>query len=473
MSNAPPKEPAKREPFSDAQAELRVLAAILDPIEIGLLERVVNWLKPEHFFSARNRKFYEACCALYDAGVAVTPTSVKHWLEDRQRFAAVPGQDWDLMLEIAETPFEIHVEENARRIVNKHTMELVVKTCELTILEAAGFAGEATEFAGRFERKAASLAEERELKDHGLRLFTMQEMIAPIVEALVRQEPVDRCTTGIAGLDDDIGGLAKGAVNIAGADTNWGKTNLAIMVADENINLGKRVLIVSAEDDEEIYGRRVLARRARVNAERLRDRRSDIGELTRIAQVANDAPREPFFLRAIGAPAEIVASRLRRICEQNAIDLVILDYVQAFRMARQLERRVEVNEVARLFTNVIKNARVAGLMFSQLRRPPKGSAKPTKHDLKESGDLENGAEGVLLGYRVKERYRLLIDKSKNGTKNMYELDWDGNACCFLGGKLVEETTTAEQLERLKKCARRARPNGTPIYNGTGTYNGED
>jgi replicative DNA helicase len=256
-------------------------------------------------------------------------------------------------------------------------------------------------------------------------------------------------------------------VTFVAADTNWGKTNLAIMVADENLRLGKRVLVVTSEDDEDIYGRRILARRARVNAARLRDRRSDYDELGRIGQAVDEAPHEPFFVRAIGSPAEQTASLVRRLCERHGIQLVIVDYIQAFRMERRMpDRRVEVNEVARLFTNIVKHLRVraAGLFFSQLKRLGHGRTKPTKHDLKESGDLENAAESVLIGYRKQNSYRLVVDKGKDGTKNEYELDWDGNACCFLGGKLVEMTATPAQIaamqKRAKAYAERDRTNGT-------------
>lgn len=455
---------ARRAPYWDELAELRVLAAIIDPVTPGLIERVVAWLEPQHFFLTQHRKFYEACCALYDAAVPITNTSVKHWLEDRQRFTTGGGGDWDLLLKLSETPFEIHIEENARRIVNKWTMERVVRACETTVAEAATWAGETQDFAERFAAKAAELGEERDRKEHGLELFSVRAMIEPLASKLLKQEPVSKCTTGIGGLDDDIGGLAASMVTFVAADTNWGKTNLAIMIADENLALGKRVLVVSAEDSEEIYGRRILARRARVNAARLRERQSHEDELTRIFGVVDHAPTEPFFLRAIGAPVEVTAARVQRLCERYGIELVILDYIQAFRMARRVpDRRTEVNEVARIFTNVIKRARAAGLAFSQIKRLGQGRTKPTKHDLKESGDLENAAEAVLIGYRKRNSYRLLVDKSKDGTTNEYELAWDGNACCFLGGKLAEITATPGQLKQMEKRA--AAAGGAPRYNG--------
>src|SRR6266550_3798703 len=84
---APLVEEAKgRAPFCDAHAELRVLTAILDPVAENLINRI-PWLEPRHFFFERNRRVFEACCALRDKGVAITPTSVKHWLDDRKQWS--------------------------------------------------------------------------------------------------------------------------------------------------------------------------------------------------------------------------------------------------------------------------------------------------------------------------------------------------------------------------------------------------
>lgn len=83
---------------------------------------------------------------------------------------------------------------------------------------------------------------------------------------------------------------------------------------------------------------------------------------------------------------------------------------------------------------------VALVIVSQLSRPKdKGEGyEPNKHDLKESGDLENGAEYVVLLWRSKDHdfapVHLKLAKSKNGgignvwfmQREMYVEDAHGN-----------------------------------------------
>lgn len=422
----------KREPFCDPEAESLVLAAVLDSVGLGMLDRVASWLRPEHFFFGRHGNIYRAALALNDAGSPVTAMAIKHWLDDRKLLGQ---EDLDLLVRLAAVPFDIQIEANARRMINKYTMERVARACERTLIEAAGYSGEAKDFALRFEGVASEISAERERRQHGIQIFSMHDLVESVAKRMVANEPPKRCTTGIPALDDDIGGLASATVTIMAADTNWGKTNIAIMIADENIRSGKRVLIVSYEDDEQIYGQRILARRANVNAARLRDHASDPEEFSRILGQASIATRDPLFVRAIGAPTEEVAARVARLCEAHGVDLVIVDYLQAARLRRRVDdRRSAIDEVIRTWTDVVKVARASGVFLSQIRRLSGTDTRPTKHDLKESGDLENSAENVILGYRKGGRYRLASDKVKNGIKGEYELEWDANACCFRGGR---------------------------------------
>jgi len=82
-------------------------------------------------------------------------------------------------------------------------------------------------------------------------------------------------------------------------------------------------------------------------------------------------------------------------------ELVICDYVQRFRTSKfQGDRRNQVTYVAETLSDAIKASGAAGVLLSQLKRIE--GREPTMDDVKESGDLENMAEHVLLGHKVKK-----------------------------------------------------------------------
>ncbi|MEO7110802.1 MAG: DnaB-like helicase N-terminal domain-containing protein, partial [Polyangiaceae bacterium] len=78
-----------RVPPHDLDAEAAVLSAIL--IDAGALDRVLEFLKPEHFYSEAHRRIYEACIELRAVGQPVDVVQVGTWLKNRERIAQIGG----------------------------------------------------------------------------------------------------------------------------------------------------------------------------------------------------------------------------------------------------------------------------------------------------------------------------------------------------------------------------------------------
>ena len=240
-----------------------------------------------------------------------------------------------------------------------------------------------------------------------------------------RTERGKSLATGVDRLDRLIGGYRPRFVTVLGAETNWGKSSFAIMAVDINDRAGSRVLLVSAEDSEETYGKRLAARRTGLSATKLRDDNLDEFERDRLFKAAASASATPWFFDAVGKSAERTAAAVTELCREERFDLVIVDYLQAF-TAKAQDRRNEVTTVARLFADAIKTGGAAGLMLSQLKRLD-GSREPNKFDLKESGDIENAAEHIIIGAfgshaedhfeEKRERRFVKLDKNKDGPKH--------------------------------------------------------
>ena len=266
----------------------------------------------------------------------------------------------------------------------------------------------------------AESPQEATWKRHGVR--RMADLLNDVYERMQRKEKAPSCTTGHGDVDDLIGGYRPGKVAVLGAATNWGKSSWAVMAVDENLRRGKRVLLVSGEDDGITYGKRILARRSGLNAMELRDEVFEGIDDAEIEQKRHrawstvcGAEDEPWFLDGVGTPAESLARVVAELCEEQPYDLVIVDYLQAFRCAqKRQDRRNEVTAVARVFTDAIKKAGAAGLLLSQIKRLDSDTREPTKHDLKESGDVENMAEHVLIGWHGQQQRLIKVDKNKDG-----------------------------------------------------------
>lgn len=271
------------------------------------------------------------------------------------------------------------------------------------------------------------------------RVLTVRELLDASAERAFKRAPTNACTTGIAKLDDATGAMRPGHVWVFGADTNWGKSSFLIMVADENMKKGKRVLIVSAEDDSSIYGDRLMVRRSKVNAKRYRDRRLSDDELVKVGDVLAAARPDPVFLDARGKSAEQVAEQVKWAIQEHRIDLVAYDYLQEFRSSkRHQDRRNEVSEVAALLREAVKTSGKTGIIFSQITVSAE-KKYPDKHSIRESRDVGNAAEVIVLGFTPTEPIPgvaeagtkcVLVDKAKDGIKGAVALDWDIETASF-------------------------------------------
>lgn len=226
-------------------------------------------------------------------------------------------------------------------------------------------------------------------------------------------------TTGNDEVDSLLCGLRPGMVSLVAASTSWGKSSWGIMVADENLKRGVPVLVVSVEDAQLTYGKRIVARRSGVNAIRIRDNTCDADDVRKIEKVAFGAPSDPFYLNAIGRSVEWAAEAVAALCKERAIGIIVCDYVQRFRTEKNFgdNRRAQVTYVAETLSDAGRVGGAHTVILSQLKRIE--GREPAMDDVKESGDLENMADHVLLGHKMPsgERYNEGDDKPmKRGLK---------------------------------------------------------
>ncbi len=254
------------------------------------------------------------------------------------------------------------------------------------------------------------------------------------------------CTTGNYELDKITGGFRPGFTWLFGAATSFGKSSWLVAFADENIKRGKKVLIVSSEDTEEVYGDRLMVRRAKVDAMRYRDAKLNDYERDEVNRVLSEAEEVPVFVDARRYPVEDLIGHLKTVIREHKVDLVAFDYVQEFRSKRRFQdERVKFREIASMLRHVIKDAKISGVLFSQLTTT-ENTKIPTRDNIRESRDMAHGAEVIVLGFEpnatipgppdkppiaLEGEKCFFIDKVKNGPRNrIIRAPWNEEGAYF-------------------------------------------
>lgn len=210
--------------------------------------------------------------------------------------------------------------------------------------------------------------------------------------------------TGFQGIDDAVGGFQAGDLITVGAGTSVGKSSFAQTVAARVADDGGAVLIVSAEMPRMSIGGRLLQIVSGVSGGRLRT-----GNLNECEIESRAKARERIAKWRLGIydhPATVaeIAARSRVLATQwGGLSLIVVDYLQLLRPSGGDTRAQEVSQVAWGLKQLAMLLACPVLMLSQLNRAGVRQADderpPSLHDLKESGDVENHSNTVLLLHR--------------------------------------------------------------------------
>jgi replicative DNA helicase len=213
---------------------------------------------------------------------------------------------------------------------------------------------------------------------------------------------------GLDHLYEAVGGLVPGMMLLLIANTNVGKSSavleMMLKCSARNVATG----LVSVEDSDEVTVRRALSAHSGVPSRVLQDGKFSEYEWGRIArgmQAMDESGSLMFFSDCSGGTELDVMAAMSRMAARGA-RIVVVDYigeVEASRSSRD-GRRDDIRWVCSRLKVHARRVGVALVVVSQITRPSdkNPNREPTKHDAKESGDLENKTEVMLGMWRESE-----------------------------------------------------------------------
>lgn len=194
--------------------------------------------------------------------------------------------------------------------------------------------------------------------------------------------------------------MINGGLYILAANTGCGKTALALQIADAVANEDRSVLFISLEMDEYQLTARRLARAAKVSANHLI--MHDLSEMEYV-HIKQQLPMLKQKRLVFNRPGAFTVSDIQALAGQVPnLRLVIIDYLGLLQSEPYYGSRYEATTA---ISNALKAlARLLGvpiLCLAQLNRA--NAQRLDKHpilaDLRDSGSIEQDADGVLLLYR--------------------------------------------------------------------------
>lgn len=415
----------------DLEAEKAVLGAcLLDP---QALAAAAEMLTPAAFYKPAHGWIFEAMLDLADEGQPADLMTLADELRARNRLDSVGGMTY--LAELAGTvPTAAHVEHYARIVQAMHRRRQLIRVAAELQHRARDMSTDLDELLDQAERAVFAVAQDASADDAVL----LDQVILERFEQLytTRNQPPDTVRTGFADLDAVTGGLQRGALSVLAARPSMGKSLLAQQIAAHVARTGY-VLFFTAEMGKTELADRMISQWTGLDLVRIRTKRLTPLEWEQVRKVLQE--------RRVGwcwvddettLTTRDIRARARRIAAQQPLDLIVVDYLQY--LADQPERGESRNDLIGRMTRRLKalarELNCALLLLSQLSRAPekRASRRPELADLRDSGNIEQDADLVMLLHRpayydpddrpgVAE---ILVAKQRNGPTGMVELQFD-------------------------------------------------
>jgi len=264
-----------------------------------------------------------------------------------------------------------------------------------------------------------------------LRRMTMEQMMLNFYE---RHNQEHRYLTwGLPKVDKGLFAEAGDMIVIGGYPSS-GKTALSVSFA---YHLAKdlRVGFYSLETNQYKIADRLVSHLTKLSMSVIKRGAFSEEEWDLVTNQHKEIPKRQIEIIEAGgmSVAEIRADAL-----SHRFDCIVVDYLQLIQTNRRGTRSDEVAEISRSLHTMSQRDKITVIALSQLSRPEKtkggSSVAPTMSDLRESGQIEQDADCVMLLYeedpREPQRRVLKIAKNKEGQRGQIFLDFDGATQTF-------------------------------------------
>ena len=335
-------------------------------------------------------------------------------------------------------------------------LEICQDSARLTAMQAEALAivnaDRADDAAAAWERMGTMLQDADQGED-----LSLGELIGDYCDRMQDKRPVRYLNWGIESLDRDLY-VSGGQFGVIAADSSVGKTALALQFAYHMAADGHRVGFFSLETPKENLEDRLLAQYQVAGIPLPSTKRKKLTDEDLRAAGEAGMRSDQIYLRILRNYETLERIRAKTI--QRRFDVIFIDYVQLID-APGRERWDIVTNLSMGLHRMAQQLGITVIGLSQITPAVKGQKAPTKDDLRESRQLKQDADFILLLYPDTEEgvpptARVLeIAKNKDGRCARLRMDFEPEHMTFkyhakTMPELWSEGRAVKNLQKVKK-----------------------
>lgn len=433
----------------DIEAEASILSAMM--VSKKAIPEVMEKIKAENFYAAQHGLIYEAIESLWKQGKEVDLITVANQLQKAGHLAEVGGRTY--LAQIADyAPNSFKLNAHIEIVKDQAIRRSLIEYCDSLKYEVQG-----TEVENVLELAQKGLLEISNNKIR-TRVKNVGEILTNVLDELDSESKPLSISTGYPDVDKHLIGFKEGELIIVAARPSVGKTTLALNFAIHAAKEKVPVLIFSIETAAEQMMIRVLSSVSSVDSTKILKKVLTETEKTNVMKAAGRVGDMPIFLEDTGALNTLeLRSIVRQLQMKEKLGLIIIDYLSLMASSNKKPegRYQEVSQMVREIKAFAKESGIPIVLLSQLSRENEKRAdkRPNLSDLRESGEIEQVADVVMLlhrdDYYEAEKQgnvsvmEVNIAKNRNGSTGLVKLTYRRDVSKFLS--YISEADIANNL----------------------------
>ena len=432
------------ENLHDLPAEMGVISAMMYGNDA--IAKAIDMLRADMFYKKLHTDMFNTMVKMYEHDISVDPITL---IEQMKREKIINGSDEAYIMDVYDVVVsDANIRHHAGIVKEKYRLRELVKLSAET--ERLTLQCESSQCViDTIEQRITAIDNDTDSKG----LIHVSEYVTPVMKEIsdsMTSRKVKGLLTGFDGVDRIMGGLLPGNLIIMAGRPSMGKTSAALQMAINVARQGKSVAIFSLEmsTHELIYRGCSL-----ISGIRLEDiiagRNLTHGHVSRISEAMEEMKQLPIFIDdSSGITPLYVKSKIRRIMfnGNNRLDFVLVDHLGlmgSHSAKGKQNRHLEIGEMTKYFKGFAKEAQIPVCLLNQLNRnlEHREDKKPRLSDLRESGNIEEDADKVIMLYRddyyTKEESlkpnvaEFIICKNRNGGIGTHEMFFDKMCTRFM------------------------------------------
>jgi replicative DNA helicase len=393
-------------PLGNVETEAVLLGTMMQVNQV--IDQVADKLAHDDFVEPLHGRIFTAIVREHALGHTVIPPTIKHYFIDDPAMQEVGGVGYLARLTgsgvgaIGVKGFVEQIKElSRRRALEAGLRDAIAKVRDQEIDTDALVAD-----------VEATLALTSVEPDRGAKEISAADALGNFLKAIEEGFPPG-VSSGIESLDEAMGPIRRGHLQIIAGRPGMGKSVLGMSIARGASQRGHGVLFVSLEMTDDQLVARLAADLSFNGHSGINFTNIESGDLTdeqfklvyRVKDRIRDLPLTIADLPSlrIGQLNTLIRRQARKFAAKNQqLELVVVDYLQLIDADRQSDsRNAEVTQISRGLKMAAKANGVGIIALAQLSRKveEREEKRPRLADLRDSGSIEQDADGVLFLYR--------------------------------------------------------------------------